>query len=155
MENFLGLSQILALKIDYLGEFFYTNRRECARSGGFVSPYIRNCSVLRKNWAFFGNLIIRATRCCHEKSISGKIWVGVKLLGEKSKNWKIFGWRSNFRLISENIQGDPKQRPPLPGRSEKCSMKTEDSIFKYNLFNNYSESFMLHNQLFTSEWVIV
>ena len=40
------------------------------------------------------------------------------------------------------VQGDPKQSaPPLPGRNKKYSMKTEDSIFKYNLFNNYLELF--------------
>ena len=34
-----------------------------------------------------------------------------------------------------------KAPPPLPGQNEKCSLKTEDSIFKYNLFNNYLELF--------------
>ena len=32
---------------------------------------------------------------------------------------------------------------PLPDRNEKCSMKTEDSIFKYHLFENYLELFGL------------
>ena len=31
------------------------------------------------------------------------------------------------------------------GRNGKCSIKTEDSIFKYNLFKENLESFMLHN----------
>ena len=51
---------------------------------------------------------------------------------------------------SMNIQGYPKLTPPLPGRNEKCSIKTEDSIFKYNLFKKHLESFMLHNRLFMS-----
>ena len=30
---------------------------------------------------------------------------------------------------------------PMPGRNEKCTMKTEDSIFRYNIFKNYLERF--------------
>ena len=51
-----------------------------------------------------------------------------------------------FRAYSQNwlkwddIQGDPKLAPPLPGQDKKCSMKTKDSIFKYILFKYYLES---------------
>ena len=49
------------------------------------------------------------------------------------------------------IQGDPKLVPPLPGQDKKCSMKTEHSIFKYNLFKYYLEKFMTCNKFFMSE----
>ena len=41
-----------------------------------------------------------------------------------------------------NIQGDQKNVPPLPGRDEKFSRKTEYSIFKHNLFKYYLENFV-------------
>ena len=31
--------------------------------------------------------------------------------------------------------------PPILGQNEKCSMKTEDGIFKYNLFKKYLKFF--------------
>ena len=40
------------------------------------------------------------------------------------------------------VQGDQKNVPPLPGRDEKSSRKTEYSIFKYNLFKYYLENFV-------------
>ena len=52
------------------------------------------------------------------------------------------------------VRGDPKFGTPLPGQNEKFSMKTEDSIFKYNLFKNYLELFglsALTNDLFLGE----
>ena len=46
---------------------------------------------------------------------------------------------SKYRVIQN-------KGPPLPGRNKKYSMKSDNSIFKYNLFNNYLESFMLHKR---------
>ena len=40
--------------------------------------------------------------------------------------------------------------PPLPGRDEKPSRKTEYSIFKYNLFKYHLEIFVHYNTLFMS-----
>ena len=57
-------------------------------------------------------------------------------------------------FLTYRIQGDPILRLPLPGQNEKCSMKTEVSIFKYYLFINYSELFgilALTNNLFFEE----
>ena len=64
----------------------------------------------------------------------GSLLKNISFDQEYSRTW-------NFREWFLTLQGDPKQRPPLPGQNEKCSMKTEDSIFKYNLFNNYLELF--------------
>ena len=47
----------------------------------------------------------------------------------------------NEKYSDRNIQGDQKSRPPLTGRNEKTSGKTEYSIFKYNLFEYYLEVF--------------
>ena len=44
------------------------------------------------------------------------------------------------------VQGDQKNVPPLPGRDEKSSRKTEYSIFKYNLFKYYLENFVKNLQ---------
>ena len=44
-----------------------------------------------------------------------------------------------MNLNNNNIQGDQKLVPPLPGQDEKSSRQTEDSIFKYNLFKYYLE----------------
>ena len=56
-----------------------------------------------------------------------------------------------IRPLPIQIQGDPKLAPPLPGQDYKCSMKTEDSIFKYSLFEYYLEKFVIFNRLFMSE----
>ena len=56
-------------------------------------------------------------------------------------------YQPNYRKPIDPITKDMIYRviqnkdPPLPGRNKKYSMKTEDSIFKYNLFNNYLELF--------------
>ena len=62
---------------------------------------------------------------------------------------------NNYAMLAlfPYIQGDQKFVPPLPGRDEKSSGKTENSIFKYNLFKYYLENFEVYNQLFTSQWL--
>ena len=45
------------------------------------------------------------------------------------------------------VQGDPKLTPPLPGKNEKNVLKTEYSIFKYNLFKNLPHVFALSGQV--------
>ena len=46
----------------------------------------------------------------------------------------------------EEAQGDQKSVPPLPGRDEIFSGKTEHSIFKYNLSKYYLENFVKIHQ---------
>ena len=45
------------------------------------------------------------------------------------------------------LQGDSKLVPPLPGQNEMCTLKTDNGTFKYNLFKNYLENFVLWNPL--------
>ena len=46
-----------------------------------------------------------------------------------------------IQIFDVVIQGDPKLRPPIPGRNQKCSMKTGDRIFKKSLSKEYLELF--------------
>ena len=52
------------------------------------------------------------------------------------------------------LPGNPKFVPPFPGRNGKYLSKTEQCIFKYNLFKNYFEDFMHYNKTLESQWII-
>ena len=46
-------------------------------------------------------------------------------------------------MQKDDIQGDPKLVPPIPGRNEMCILKTDNGTFKYNLFDTYLENFVM------------
>ena len=50
------------------------------------------------------------------------------------------------------VQGDQKLVPP--SRNGKSSGTADYSIFKYNLFKNHLENFLVYNQSFTSQGLV-
>ena len=54
-------------------------------------------------------------------------------------------------MVFLGIQGDPNFGHHISGQNGICVSKTKQCIFKYNLFKNYLEGFMHHNQTFGSQ----